>query len=110
MFPYDPVGDTAGLKRKRIAHVYTMPRVHNFLKLLHNNAIQVVPTTPKAIVVVQPVQKAAMVLVKPADTVTVVYLEHKHFAAAVTQERYDMPRPDALAIALLEEEEYPHKS
>ena len=87
-----------------------MPRVHNLIKLLHNNAVQVVSTTPKAIVVVQPVQTAAMVLVKPADTVTVVYLEHKHFAAAFTPERYDMPRPDALAIAHLEDEEYPHKS
>ena len=91
-----------------------MPRINSILRLLHSNAIQVVPTIPKAMVVMQPIHKSVMVPEKPADSV-VVYLEHKHFAAAfaphhvpVQAERLDMPRPDALAIALLEQ--YPDHS
>ena len=81
-----------------------MPRVNSFLCLLRSNAIQVVPRTHKAVAVLSK---------KPADAV-VVYLEYKHFAGAFVPapaqatERLDMPRPDALAIALLEQ--YPNHS
>ena len=89
-----------------------MPRVNSFLCLLRSNAIQVVPRTHKAVAVLPK---------KPADAL-VVHLEYKHFAGAFVPayapaplyapaqatERLDMPRPDALAIALLEQ--YPNHS
>ena len=81
-----------------------MPRINSLLRLLHNNSLQVIPVAPKALVVMQPVHKAVLAP-KPADPAT-MYFEYKNFAAG--NERQDMPRPDALAIALLEQ--YPNHS
>ena len=81
-----------------------MPRINSLLRLLHNNAIQVIPSVPKALAVMQPVQKAVLVPAPVVDSV-VVYLSEQ---AQAPPERHDMPRPDALAIALLEQ--YPNHS